>query len=160
MTSSSRMNISENDAFFSAGVFAVCSTKAVLSKFFTGFVRSFVMTKQTFMPIPKMFFGANALKIICAVVCLNAVFMVNVFFWRKIVQPTRRHNTVHKASATQRQIPCGMRCGHVWFHLSKNFAAARYGKNVIVDTVFRAFHRKAYHVVAPRYLSLGTLTQS
>jgi hypothetical protein len=105
------------------------------------------------MPIAKVFFGSNALKIVGSVIGFITVNVMNLFKRVKPLQPTSRNNTVHKALPAQHKVSLCVVMGGVGVQISKNFPAARNGVKMVKHTVFNTSHRKANHVVPFRMIA-------
>jgi len=137
---------SENGGFFSPRIRSVFTSSAKIAQFLPSFKCSNVNAVFSFVPFSNVFFRSDAFQIIRSVVVFYPIDVVNMFSWVKVIQPTFRHNTVHKPLSAQHQVPLRVRGGRTRLHLPENFSATRNGVKMVKYAVFNAVHRKANHV--------------
>jgi len=122
-------------------------SKARLAKFFFGFGRANVVTKQSGMAFGQMFFGSNAFKIFGSVVRFVTVDVMNLLIGVKRLQPALRHNSMHQTLSTEHQVPVVVLGWRVWKKLSENFSAARDSVKVVKKSILDSVYGYANHVV-------------
>jgi len=142
-------DFSEDSGFLGPRLSGIFLSKPKVSQLLSRFISSKVSPTFSVMTFAKMFFWRDTLKVLYSVVGFNSIDVVDMFGQVKIVQPTSRHNTVHKALPSQYQISLRMLGRGAELHLPKNFATARYGVKMVKHAVFNAVHRKANHVEVP-----------
>jgi hypothetical protein len=115
-----------------------------------------VLNKHVAMPFVHMFFLRKAFKVVGAVVGFVTVNVMDMFAGGKSLDPTCRHNTMHKPLAPETQIPSRMTCGGIRLQLSDNFSTARDCVKMVKKSILDFFYRDANHVV-PRLVIVESL---
>jgi len=143
------------------GLFGSLTAKAVLAKLLPRFRGALVFAACPIVPFREMLFRCNPFKIVGAVISLVAILVMHVLFVLWIFEPARGDNSVHEAFSAERQVsvdPVGARL--IGSEISKNFPAARYGKEMVKQSIFDTVYFDADHVVPFGRIEVTMITQT